>query len=54
MVPKIGAAASGMTTRYFDKQNVLFGAKYAAPRQIKPGILKLNTRRGQSKVRKSK
>ena len=39
-----------MTTRSFDKQNVLFGTKYAVPRQIKPGILKLTTRRGQSKL----
>ena len=27
---------------------MLFGTKYAVPRQIKPGILKLTIRRGQS------
>ena len=29
---------------------MLFGTKYADPRQIKPGILKLTFRRGQSKL----
>ena len=30
---------------------MLFGTKYAVPRQIKPGILKLTTSRGQSNLR---
>ena len=33
---------------------MLFGTKYAVPRQIKPGILKLTIRRGQSCEEKRK